>query len=569
MSNHPDSNPDAVVIDRLRILSAGPLAASVQQKLKRNLEWAAWPEAEGESWVFIRQVRVQGKSQRVPEQLLNQTRQLVRSVPDGENVVRFANLTELLTALLTDLSKGVARQRWYWQSWSNLFGMEKSRALASLMAEHNERLGSVCARLAQQRSLLPVWSCLNQDDAKQLAAELAWRCGVKLPSKSTIEAAIASIMHPNVANLIEIGAAEANQRGARKPLTESRSFQQGIAQRRGTTVSIPTALDSRWGPILSQFKPEDGRFQLALLLLGQEVAPLMLRQAPAELFAELSQRFAPESLNLASIQKTFQTANEANLAQNETKNADFGHTQANFANKNVGAGSGKDRAEESVNTSQPFASNHANTSTGNESFETQNEAEVLISTQNQPNFAEVAYASETQRIENSSQPLRLRSQSSDTVFGRFDTHQGGLLYLLNLLNQPQAQSLMGDFWTQLANGWAWLYRLGQELGLDETDSICSFITTQLGFDSISELNELPLLPARDELLALTHKLYGKSEVWQPSLLKLDAQIQFSPTHIDMYASMGAIRLPVRLVGLDINPGWLPWLGRVVQFHYGS
>ena len=26
-------------------------------------------------------------------------------------------------------------------------------------------------------------------------------------------------------------------------------------------------------------------------------------------------------------------------------------------------------------------------------------------------------------------------------------------------------------------------------------------------------------------------------------------------------------VPVRLAGLDINPGWLPWLGRVVQFHY--
>jgi hypothetical protein len=31
--------------------------------------------------------------------------------------------------------------------------------------------------------------------------------------------------------------------------------------------------------------------------------------------------------------------------------------------------------------------------------------------------------------------------------------------------------------------------------------------------------------------------------------------------------MNAIRLPVRLAGLDINPGWLPWLGRVVSFHY--
>jgi hypothetical protein len=33
--------------------------------------------------------------------------------------------------------------------------------------------------------------------------------------------------------------------------------------------------------------------------------------------------------------------------------------------------------------------------------------------------------------------------------------------------------------------------------------------------------------------------------------------------------MSAVRLPVRLAGLDINPGWVPWLGRVVTFHYMS
>jgi hypothetical protein len=39
------------------------------------------------------------------------------------------------------------------------------------------------------------------------------------------------------------------------------------------------------------------------------------------------------------------------------------------------------------------------------------------------------------------------------------------------------------------------------------------------------------------------------------------------THVDLHAALHAVRLPVRLAGLDVNPGWLPWLGRVVTFHY--
>jgi hypothetical protein len=31
--------------------------------------------------------------------------------------------------------------------------------------------------------------------------------------------------------------------------------------------------------------------------------------------------------------------------------------------------------------------------------------------------------------------------------------------------------------------------------------------------------------------------------------------------------MSSVRLEIRLAGLDLDPGWVPWLGRVVSFHY--
>lgn len=163
--------------------------------------------------------------------------------------------------------------------------------------------------------------------------------------------------------------------------------------------------------------------------------------------------------------------------------------------------------------------------------------------------------------------LRPQPEVRDLANDQFQTRQGGLLYLLNLLNRSPAQALMSAFWAELPSGWGWLYRLGQELQLDATDPLVAFLATQLGFDHPRELGLLPPLPARDELLQLARRWYGRHELWQPALLQVLGRVHASPSHLELYAPLDAVRLPVRQAGLDINPGWLPWLGRVVIFHY--
>jgi hypothetical protein len=53
----------------------------------------------------------------------------------------------------------------------------------------------------------------------------------------------------------------------------------------------------------------------------------------------------------------------------------------------------------------------------------------------------------------------------------------------------------------------------------------------------------------------------------PRLLLVNGRLYVSATHIDLVMGLEAIALPVRLAGLDINPGWVPTLGRVIQFHF--
>jgi hypothetical protein len=52
-----------------------------------------------------------------------------------------------------------------------------------------------------------------------------------------------------------------------------------------------------------------------------------------------------------------------------------------------------------------------------------------------------------------------------------------------------------------------------------------------------------------------------------TLVHRPAQVSISRTHIDVTFRLDQSDLRVRRAGLDINPGWVPWLGRAIQFHY--
>jgi hypothetical protein len=52
-----------------------------------------------------------------------------------------------------------------------------------------------------------------------------------------------------------------------------------------------------------------------------------------------------------------------------------------------------------------------------------------------------------------------------------------------------------------------------------------------------------------------------------ALLLVPGHLYVTPSHVDLVAALDAVSLPVRVAGLDFDPGWLPDFGRVVQFHF--
>lgn len=54
-----------------------------------------------------------------------------------------------------------------------------------------------------------------------------------------------------------------------------------------------------------------------------------------------------------------------------------------------------------------------------------------------------------------------------------------------------------------------------------------------------------------------------------SLVCRAATMRVTATHVDVRLPIDAVDMRIRRAGLDLDPGWVAWLGRVLRFHYGQ
>jgi hypothetical protein len=47
----------------------------------------------------------------------------------------------------------------------------------------------------------------------------------------------------------------------------------------------------------------------------------------------------------------------------------------------------------------------------------------------------------------------------------------------------------------------------------------------------------------------------------------DGRLRMEPGWIELHLPLSAVETPIRRLGLDLDPGWLPWLGCVVRIIY--
>ena len=87
--------------------------------------------------------------------------------------------------------------------------------------------------------------------------------------------------------------------------------------------------------------------------------------------------------------------------------------------------------------------------------------------------------------------------------------------------------------------------------------------------SSSETDAACEAAAREWLAACRRWLRRVAGIGIASLVVRPAAIEITPTHADMHFLLNDTDLRVRRAGLDNDPGWLEWYGRVVRFHYAE
>jgi hypothetical protein len=73
--------------------------------------------------------------------------------------------------------------------------------------------------------------------------------------------------------------------------------------------------------------------------------------------------------------------------------------------------------------------------------------------------------------------------------------------------------------------------------------------------------------AADWLTACRRLLRRRARIGLASLVCRPARLAITATHLHVLFPLNAAEVRVRRAGLDIDPGWVPWLRHVVTFHY--
>jgi hypothetical protein len=157
---------------------------------------------------------------------------------------------------------------------------------------------------------------------------------------------------------------------------------------------------------------------------------------------------------------------------------------------------------------------------------------------------------------------QLEDQSKTAEWDRLPTAAGGLLFLIRLFELAGLPEVLDRRRDLSQAGLAWqLFRSALRLSrVDEKDALWSLP---------DPAGPLPAGMLWRPLLRAHHRCRKFSGLSLRELICRPALASLTETHIDLFFRPADADVRVRRAGLDVNPGWVPWLQRVVTFHYSD
>ena len=153
---------------------------------------------------------------------------------------------------------------------------------------------------------------------------------------------------------------------------------------------------------------------------------------------------------------------------------------------------------------------------------------------------------------------------------------GGLLFLLNALGTVGFPAWLerqrGSVPRQQSFTLALLVRVLEELGVPPEDPLWRALAFDLPLPRGSGLPAGRLRRRGGVTLwrqRLRRHLRYRHRIGLEELVLRPGLVYSTATHLEVGFALTQVDLRIRCAGLDLDPGWLPWLGRVVTFRYGE
>jgi hypothetical protein len=147
----------------------------------------------------------------------------------------------------------------------------------------------------------------------------------------------------------------------------------------------------------------------------------------------------------------------------------------------------------------------------------------------------------------------------DRCFGAA-TAGAGLYFLLNALRYLKTPDDRFGPWF-LAH---LLRRMAHHAGIAPDDPILLWTRVTLDRDDPEEIDERLL---RVWAVKIRRWCWRNGRIAAREVICRPGRVTLTATDLDVSLALDAVDIRIRRIGLDLDPGWVPWFGRVVRFHY--
>lgn len=148
---------------------------------------------------------------------------------------------------------------------------------------------------------------------------------------------------------------------------------------------------------------------------------------------------------------------------------------------------------------------------------------------------------------------------SPVALERLFTRAGGLFFIVSLLERAGLPDFLKTFPDHARAEFPWqILRLALRHARAEADD--PFVVA---------LDELPTTGQSlgRWLLAVNRLALRLTGMNLRAIVRRPALVTLTPTHIDVFFRASEAEIRLRRAGLDLDPGWVSWLGRAVSYHF--